>query len=1177
MVIKIMRGSAAVDDTENTNGSFKINERTVYVQRFLGENYIQAEVETRKPLNITIGDYIMSPLNGRKYYVNTLPSATKTGTNRFAYSIVFESEYYDLAKIQYRGALDTQSNFYLYETLEGFVDLLITNLNRTGFSGGWTNGGCTQSNTEYRLMKFEAENCREVMQRLCIEFRGEFGFNKRVIRFSDENSTGTGWDFEYKSGLRNITRDPIETGNLVTRLYALGSDRNLGSAYVKEHGLRLELNTGGKDYIENNDDLYGIIEQTVVFDEIFPRYTGTVTSTSTNVKFIDSSFPFNINDELIPEVTAKVNFLTGDCAGHTFDIYAATGWTPPGPGIEFEVIPVTLQDGTIVPDATLNPADGDDFVVFDIKMPAAYLSLAEDELLVLAQAHLAKYDHPRVTYRLVPDWRYMKTYNRNLTVGDTITINDTDLGISTTVRIFEMTQQLLYPYKYQLSLTDQIQEVASGMQKMVTESYKTSNNAAMKIAAAPIVADVGKSRRAWRDTQELEGMVFDPDGYYYGASIKPLSIETTKLAAGSKSGNFELNGVVIEPNYGNDNDAIHISAGTLTHMNIDDSEADAIGTWTLVANSDYDAGGLTTGTSYYIYAYCKKDDYAAGTNQLILSATQYQADQTDYWYFLVGILHSTAGSTPRHISLSYGQTLINGGHITTGTVDASVVTVTNLNASNISTGTLVVARTEAKNTNPLADQTSINTAANAASYTGSPISTTYTAAKNTNVLADQTSVNIAAAIANLPATPAGAGLYADATHLGYHNGTSWTSYIGSDGKFYFTGNATNAIAWDGAILTVRGSLNAIDITAGTLTGRTVQTAASGQRIILDQANNTLKMYRGAEATPCVTLDDEESPLGGPSLVIGSVPDGYGRITVGDGITQWTQIRHDSVHIYSGAATVLQVKDTAGTVGALYSGINSSDQVTSFITPAGLFSAVGNIVSSGGHVRAFGGFIDGASNTGIDNSAAGIASAITISGGIVTAITKVSHIGQGGAVHADVIAAGADGFMTGADKTKLNGIAALADVTGSNAPQAHNNTYHSTNYATETNFNNHVGAIGSAVHAGAQTVAGGGLAGFLLSTEKDKLAGIPSLGTIATQDANAVAITGGAIDGTTVGATTRSTGRFSNIAATYDITAGGNVIATTAFKQGAYTGVTGTFTDGSGNSIVVRGGIITALT
>ena len=35
---------------------------------------------------------------------------------------------------------------------------------------------------------------------------------------------------------------------------------------------------------------------------------------------------------------------------------------------------------------------------------------------------------------------------------------------------------------------------------------------------------------------------------------------------------------------------------------------------------------------------------------------------------------------------------------------------------------------------------------------------------------------------------------------------------------------------------------------------------------------------------------------------------------------------------------------------------------------------------------------------------------------------------GGTQHADVVAGGADGFMTGADKTKLDGVEALADVT-----------------------------------------------------------------------------------------------------------------------------------------------------
>ena len=46
----------------------------------------------------------------------------------------------------------------------------------------------------------------------------------------------------------------------------------------------------------------------------------------------------------------------------------------------------------------------------------------------------------------------------------------------------------------------------------------------------------------------------------------------------------------------------------------------------------------------------------------------------------------------------------------------------------------------------------------------------------------------------------------------------------------------------------------------------------------------------------------------------------------------------------------------------------------------------------------------------------------------TAFAPIAHVGAGGSAHADVIAAGASGFMTGADKTKLNGIEANADVT-----------------------------------------------------------------------------------------------------------------------------------------------------
>ncbi|KKL91378.1 hypothetical protein LCGC14_1895300, partial [marine sediment metagenome] len=43
----------------------------------------------------------------------------------------------------------------------------------------------------------------------------------------------------------------------------------------------------------------------------------------------------------------------------------------------------------------------------------------------------------------------------------------------------------------------------------------------------------------------------------------------------------------------------------------------------------------------------------------------------------------------------------------------------------------------------------------------------------------------------------------------------------------------------------------------------------------------------------------------------------------------------------------------------------------------------------------------------------------------SSFAPIAHVGAGGSAHADVIAAGASGFMTGSDKTKLNGIEAGA--------------------------------------------------------------------------------------------------------------------------------------------------------
>lgn len=70
----------------------------------------------------------------------------------------------------------------------------------------------------------------------------------------------------------------------------------------------------------------------------------------------------------------------------------------------------------------------------------------------------------------------------------------------------------------------------------------------------------------------------------------------------------------------------------------------------------------------------------------------------------------------------------------------------------------------------------------------------------------------------------------------YNTGTGfWMGLDGTVYKFSIGDGSTKYLTWDGTSLTIRGTLNADDITAGTLTGRVIQTSSStsAERVIID--------------------------------------------------------------------------------------------------------------------------------------------------------------------------------------------------------------------------------------------------------------------------------------------------------------------------------------------------------
>jgi hypothetical protein len=94
--------------------------------------------------------------------------------------------------------------------------------------------------------------------------------------------------------------------------------------------------------------------------------------------------------------------------------------------------------------------------------------------------------------------------------------------------------------------------------------------------------------------------------------------------------------------------------------------------------------------------------------------------------------------------------------------------------------------------------------------------------------------------ATLTMTGRAAGLYMDATRMGYWNGTAWRTYMNSSGQFYFAGSSTTGLLWDGTYL---GGKNGGDWQWRARASDGKLMAGEGS-VVLDEDGLTINSYTG---------------------------------------------------------------------------------------------------------------------------------------------------------------------------------------------------------------------------------------------------------------------------------------------------------------------------------------------
>ncbi|WP_313386893.1 hypothetical protein [Chishuiella sp.] len=639
---------------------------------------IDVDITSRQFHDFKIGDtfYYL----GRKYTLNQIPRYQKNSRNEYQYSATFEGVMYDLRRASYDVNIDTTGSAIYGETLtadlELFAKVLVENANRV-FTDKWALGELPE-NTETKTITFsEDDNCLVVLQKLCDEYDTDFTISTDNNGLNKINFLQVGEEIplEFKvgfnGGLYNLVREKVDSSDIITRLKVYGSDQNLGTSY-RSNKLVLPGKNKPNSYIENTDAIerFGIYESVKVFDDIYPRRNGKVTSINTDspYKFSDSSMDFDLNEKengntkyLIAGTDAKIHFNTGALAGYEFNIVKESGYN--NSTKEFHIVKFADENGYEFPskdNEAFRVSPGDEYVILDIQMPQVYIDNAENELLQKANEYLSDKLEPNVQYSMDIDTLYLqRQLNETVTeffkVGDFIKVIDEDFGINRFIRIKSIERDLRNPFDYKLVLSD------SKVTNLISNSIPGEIKNIKNVIKLNNLNNPAKARRNWKDAQEVLNMVFDVEGDYYTEKIKPNSIETTHLQVGAKSMQFNLIDSYFEPNYQGNPNVIRWSSCKLVHFTIEDK----IREWQIVEGIK----SLESNIPYYMYARCNKNN---DIGVIEITENQYTADQGNYYYFLIGIINSyDSDIKAREVSLMYGFSTVSGRFIKTGRIESS--------------------------------------------------------------------------------------------------------------------------------------------------------------------------------------------------------------------------------------------------------------------------------------------------------------------------------------------------------------------------------------------------------------------------------------------------------------------------------------------------------------------------
>lgn len=481
------------------------SENSTRQKRLMGDHVLGLSFTAFECVPLEVYDYV--DFEGVRFWITEEYAPKQTSTVEWEYDCKFYGIESLMRQALVLKLVDGENDpiFSLTAPAREHMALIVANINRQMGTTDWKVGEVLS--TENLTLDYEGTYCDEALSMLADAAKTEFwtdGMTVNLCRceYGDEAVLG------YDNGLVSLELDSADNVKFFTRLFPIGSTRNIAP---EEYGYsRLQL-PSRRSYVEQNTQ-QGIVEhyERDAFSGIYPRRIGTLSGVRSEQHTDDDGEPFTIyyvkdtsltfdpNSYEIGGLVKQMTFQSGELNGRDFEVNYDTKKR------EFEIITQwPYDDDTQLPGGLLIPKVGDEYILWNIRMPKEYYTLAEQEFAEAVDEYLLEHDQDRYVYKGRTD--YVEVARRRLTldVGRRVRLESNEYFPGTgyrTSRITSISQSVQYPSEMDIEVSDVLGKGA--LEKIDEELGEVRHYAKTASAGLPDIV------RSWENTPASDFNLF---------------------------------------------------------------------------------------------------------------------------------------------------------------------------------------------------------------------------------------------------------------------------------------------------------------------------------------------------------------------------------------------------------------------------------------------------------------------------------------------------------------------------------------------------------------------------------------------------------------------------------------------------------------------------------------------